>query len=235
MTTITACDVLPDMVIRTAFDAGRPYDSSGNYSTGVATFRVASVEECDGTVYIHADSKSSRVFEVPDSVRVQVLRWPSYSREDVDTDPEVLRSWHEAAELEADNEALKKAMAEDDGTRIPFRAVTQDGLVNASVPKVDVERYFQNIPSGARDDAAKSGFKTGGVLMTADEVEAAVERALRRQESKASNPSNTRVIDAAGRTAEQVVAEAKAAMRDGEWTLKSVTPSKPKHPANGGK
>ena len=152
MTTILACDVLPDMVIRTAFDAGRPYDSSGNYSTGVATFRVASVEECDGTVYIHADSKSSRVFEVPDSVRVQVLRWPSYSREDVDTDPEVLRSWHEAAELEADNEALKKAMAED--------------------------------------DAAKPGFKTGGVLMTADEVEVAVGRVLQRQESKGQHPAN---------------------------------------------
>lgn len=190
MTTILACDVLPDMVIRTAFDAGRPYDSSGNYSTGVATFRVASVDECDGTVCIHADSKSSRVFEVPDSVQVQVLRWPSYSHETVDTDPEVLRSWHEDAELEADNEALKAAMAEDDGTRIPFRLVTQNGLVDASVPRVDVERFFRDIPSGARDDAAKYGFKTGGVLMTAGEVEAAVDRAFQRRDCQAQHPSN---------------------------------------------
>lgn len=189
MTTILACDVLPDMVIRTAFDPGRSYDSPDEASPGVATFRVASVDEYDGTVHIHADSKSSRVFEVPDFVQVQVLHWPSYSHETVDTDPEVLRSWHEDTELEADNEALKAAMADDDGTRIPFKVVIQDSLVNASVPKVDVERYFQNVISGPRDAAANHGFTTGGVLV-ADEVEAAVDRTLRRQKSKAQHPSN---------------------------------------------
>lgn len=60
----------------------------------------------------------------------------------------------------------------------------------------------------------------------ADEAEAVAEG------DEVANPSNTRIIDAAGKTTEQVVAEAKAAMGDGEWVLKSVTPSNPKHPSN---
>ena len=43
----------------------------------------------------------------------------------------------------------------------------------------------------------------------------------------------THVIEAAGKTTEQVIAEAKAVMGDGDWRLKSVTPSKLKHPSNG--
>ena len=115
MTTIPACDVLPDMVIRTVFDPGY---SSG--ATAVATLRVTYVDEFDGAVCIHADSPSSRIFEIPDYVQVQVLKWPSYAHEAVDIDPEVTQSWQEDPELEADNEALRKAMAEDDGTRIPL-------------------------------------------------------------------------------------------------------------------
>lgn len=201
MTTIPACDVLPDMVIRTVFDPGH---LSG--ATAVATLRVTYVDEFDGAVCIHADSPSSRIFEIPDYVQVQVLKWPSYAHEAIDIDPEVTQSWHEDSGLEADNEAARKALAEDDDTRIPM---------------VEVNGYIRDVANGG--------------IPIDDQVKAAVGRVLRRQESKASNPSNTRVIDAAGKTAEQVVAEAKAAMRDGEWTLKSVTPSKPKHPANGGK
>ena len=115
MTTILACDVLPDMVIRTAFD---PKGVSA--PAAVATLRVASVDECDGVVCIHADSSSSRIFEIPDYAQVQVLKWPSYAHEAVDIDPEVTQSWQGDPELEADNEALRKAMAEDDGTRIPL-------------------------------------------------------------------------------------------------------------------
>ena len=118
MTTIPACDVLPDMVIRTAFD---PQHSSG--AIAVATFRVTYVDEFDGAVCIQADSRSGRIFEIPDYVQVQVLKWPSYAHETVDIDPEVTQSWQEDPELEADNEALRKAMAEDDGTRIPLDAV----------------------------------------------------------------------------------------------------------------
>ena len=103
MTTILACDVLPGMVIRTAFDPGH---SSG--ATAVATFRVTYVVEFDGAVCIHADSPSSRIFEIPDYVRVQVLQWPSYAHETVDIDPEVTESWQDDPELEAAITAFKR-------------------------------------------------------------------------------------------------------------------------------
>ena len=103
MTTIPACDVLPDMVIRTAFDPGH---SSG--ATAVATLRVTYVDEFDGAVCIHADSPSSRIFEIPDYVRVQVLQWPSYAHEAVDTDPEVAESWQKDTELNAAITAFKR-------------------------------------------------------------------------------------------------------------------------------
>lgn len=45
-----------------------------------------------------------------------------------------------------------------------------------------------------RDESEKSGFKPGGVTMarwsTGDQVEAAVDRVLRRQQSKEQHPSN---------------------------------------------
>lgn len=45
-----------------------------------------------------------------------------------------------------------------------------------------------------RDESEKPGFKPGGVTMdrcfTSDQVEAAVERVLRRQQSKVQHPSN---------------------------------------------
>lgn len=123
MTTIPACDVLPDMVIRTAFD---PQHSSGG--TAVATFRVTYVDEFDGAVCIHADSPSSRIFEIPDYVQVQVLKWPSYAHETVDTDPKVMQSWHEDTGLDVGREALRKFMAEpnnahtiDAATRTAFK------------------------------------------------------------------------------------------------------------------
>lgn len=91
MTTIHACDVLPGMVIRTAFDPGLLPKA-----IAVAAFRVTYVDEFDGAVRIHADSRSSRIFEIPDHVQVQVLQWPSYAHEAVDTDPEVMDSWRAA-------------------------------------------------------------------------------------------------------------------------------------------
>ena len=45
--------------------------------------------------------------------------------------------------------------------------------------------------------------------------------------------SSTRIIDAAGKTQEQVIAEAKEAMKDGDWRIVSVTPSRAQHPSNG--
>lgn len=54
----------------------------------------------------------------------------------------------------------------------------------------------------------------------ADEAEAVAEG------DEVANPSKTRVIDAAGKTQEQVIAEAKEAMKDGDWRIVSVTPSK---------
>lgn len=95
MTTIHACDVLPDMVIRTALVPERSSEP-----TAVATFRVASVDGCDGTIRIHVDSPSSRIFEIPDHVQVQVLQWPTYAHEVVVTDPEVMESCREDPELE---------------------------------------------------------------------------------------------------------------------------------------
>lgn len=91
MTTILACDVLPDMVIRTMCES--------EYRDGpvsLFTFRVASVDGHEGVVRIHADSRSSRIFEIPDYVQVQVLQWPAYAHEVVVTDPEVMDSWREA-------------------------------------------------------------------------------------------------------------------------------------------
>lgn len=121
MTTIPACDVLPDMVIRTAFD---PQHWSG--ATAVATFRVTYVDEFDGAVCIHADSPSSRIFEIPDYVRVQVLEWPSYAHEAVDIDPEVTQSWRKDSGLDAGREALRKFMAE------PNNAHTIDDTIRAA-------------------------------------------------------------------------------------------------------
>lgn len=152
MTTILACDVLPDMVIRTMFESDR---KAGTMAS--ATFRVASVDRHDGVVYIHADSRSSQIFEIPDHVQVQVLQWPSYAHEEVLTAPGVVESWDKDPELEADNEALLKAMAEDDGTRIPFDKGLMVRLANTGVPLGEVRRYFQ-------DAAAKTAFKLGGVL-----------------------------------------------------------------------
>ena len=43
---------------------------------------------------------------------------------------------------------------------------------------------------------------------------------------------STRIIDAAGKTQEQVIAEAKEAMKDGDWRIVSATPSKPRHTTN---
>lgn len=119
MTTILACDVLPDMVIRTAFD---PQHSSGG--TAVATFRVTYVDEFDGAVCIHADSPSSRIFEIPDYVKVQVLKWPSYAHEAVDTDPKVMQSWQEGSGLDAGREALRKFMAEPNNAHTLDTAIT---------------------------------------------------------------------------------------------------------------
>lgn len=103
MTTIPACDVLPGMVIRTAFDPGL-----FSKAIAVATFRVTYVDEFDGAVCIHADSPSSRIFEIPGYVRVQVLQWPSYAHEAVDTDPEVMESWQKDTELNAAITAFKR-------------------------------------------------------------------------------------------------------------------------------
>lgn len=153
MTTILACDVLPDMVIRTAFN---PMGLSE--PAAVATFRVAYVEERDGVVCIHADSPSSRVFKIPDYVRVQVLKWPAYAHEVVLNDAEVMESWREDPENEADNEALRKAIAEGDGTRVPM------GAVNG---------YIRDVAEGS--------------IPVDDQVKAAVGRVLRRQQPKAAN------------------------------------------------
>lgn len=123
MTTIPACDVLPDMVIRTALVPERSSEP-----TAVATFRVASVDGCDGTIRIHADSLSRQIFELPECVQVQVLKWPSYAHEAVDLDPEVRQSWHEGSGLDVGREALRKFMAEpnnahtiDAATRTAFK------------------------------------------------------------------------------------------------------------------
>ena len=43
----------------------------------------------------------------------------------------------------------------------------------------------------------------------------------------------TRIIDAAGKTQEQVIAEAKEALKGSDWRLVSVTPSRAQHPSNG--
>lgn len=180
MTTILACDVLPDMVIRTAFD---PEGISA--AVAVATFRVTYVNECDGAVCIHTDSPSSRIFEIPDYVQVQVLKWPSYAHEAVDTDPEVTQSWQEDPELEADNEALRKAMAEDDGTRVPFRACLPD---LADLPTGATERARLNQVILALEKQDERIEKLG--QLCSDQVEAAVERVLRRQDSEGQHPSS---------------------------------------------
>lgn len=162
MTTILACDVLPDMVIRTAFDPGH---SSG--ATAVATFRVTYVDEFDGAVCIHADSRSSRIFEIPDYAQVQVLQWPTYAHEAVATDPEVVESRREDQEY-LTPEQVRKIFRPCIG---PFA----DGEADEAP---DVSAYF----------------KPGGVTMarwsTSDQVEAAVERVLRRQQSKGQHPSS---------------------------------------------
>ena len=156
MTTILARDVLPDMVIRTMFEPGPPVGPVAS-----ATLRVASVDGHDGVVQIHADCWSSRIFEIPDHVKVQVLQWPAYAHEVVATDPEVTESWDEDPELEVDNEALREALAEDDGTRIPM---------------VEVNRYIRDVADGD--------------FPIDDQVKAAVWSVLRRQQSKGQYPSN---------------------------------------------
>ena len=157
MTTILARDVLPDMVIRTMFEPGPPVGPVAS-----ATLRVASVDGHDGVVQIHADCWSSRIFEIPDHVKVQVLQWPAYAHETVDIDPEVTQSWHEGTGLDVGREALRKFMAE------PNKANTLD-------------------------TAIRTAFKPGGVTAScesiADQVEAAVERVLRRQQSKGQHPA----------------------------------------------
>ena len=67
----------------------------------------------------------------------------------------------EAAEFAADNEALREAMADDDGTRIPM---------------VEVNGYIRDVADGG--------------IPIDDQVKAAVERVLRRQESEGQHPSN---------------------------------------------
>ena len=59
--------------------------------------------------------------------------------------------------------------------------------------KSALDRFMSGGPV-KRDEGEKSGFKPGGVTMvqrsTGDQVEAAVERALRRHQSKGQHPSN---------------------------------------------
>lgn len=59
--------------------------------------------------------------------------------------------------------------------------------------KSALDRFMSGGPV-KRDECEKYGFKPGGVTMarwsTGDQVEAAVERVLRRQESKPQHPSN---------------------------------------------
>ena len=103
MTTILACDVLPDMVIRAMFKS-----EYRDEPISIATFRVAYVDRYDGVVRIHADSRSSQICEIPDHVKVQVLQWPTYAHEVVVTDPEVTQSWQKDPELEAAITAFKR-------------------------------------------------------------------------------------------------------------------------------
>lgn len=93
----------------------------------------------------------------------------------------------EAAQDRKPLDALRKALDEDDGTRLPIDSGLMVRLANTGVPMDEVRRYF-------RDAAAKTAFKRGGVTASseyiADQAEAAVNRTLRRQQSKLGHPSN---------------------------------------------
>lgn len=187
MTTILACDVLPDMVIRTMFEP--------DYRAGLvasATFRVASVDRWDGTIRIHADSRSSQIYEIPDHVQVQVLQWPTYAHEVVVTDPEVMESCREDPENEADSEAPRKAMAEGDSTRLTFHAELpgRQGEVAQERESIDPLRKAMAEDNGTRVPMVEvNGYirdvADGGIPID-DQVKAAVEHVLRRQRSEAA-------------------------------------------------
>lgn len=77
-----------------------------------------------------------------------------------------------------------KAMAEDDGTRIPFRGLPD--LADLPTGTTERQRLNQVILAFEKQDERIE--KLG--QLRADQVEAAVERVLRRQQSKGQHPSN---------------------------------------------
>lgn len=161
MTTILACDVLPDMIIRTMYEPERQVGP-----VALATFRVASVDKWRGTVYIHADSRSSQIFEIPDHVQVQVLQWPTYAHEIVLNDSQVMESWREDPEYLTPEQVYERGQSA-------------------------LDRFVSGGPV-KRDEGEKYGFKPGGITPSPESIagQAAVERVLRRQQSKGQHPSN---------------------------------------------
>lgn len=124
--------------------------------------------------------------------------------------------------------AVRRRYGVGSGGRVPFPValgvVGVSALVQHQVESANRTYLYEK---GRADEAA--------AVADLDRSVSEAMREAKAEGDEVANPSNTRIINAAGKTTEQVIAEAKAVLGDSDWRVKSITPSKPKHPSNEGK